>query len=262
MILLSFDTEEFDFPREQGHEFSLQSGMRISSLGTKRILDVLQKTGVKATFFCTANFVKHAPELTKRIIAEGHELACHGVDHFQPQTTDVIKSKQLIEKATSQKTYGYRQPRMMPTKNSDFKKAHYLYNASLNPAFIPGRYMHLSEPRTPFIEDDIVQIPASVTPHLRLPLFWLSFRLLPVHIYNRWARRVLKHDQLLVMYSHPWEFADLATEKSLKLPYIIKHNSGKIVTKRLENFIKTFQKQGAEFSTYTEYTKKFLKQNK
>ena len=36
MILLSFDTEEFDVPREHGVDFSLEEGMKVSVEGTNR----------------------------------------------------------------------------------------------------------------------------------------------------------------------------------------------------------------------------------
>ena len=51
MILLSFDTEEFDVPREHGVDFSLEEGMKVSVVGTNRILDILHwqlcKTGTR-----------------------------------------------------------------------------------------------------------------------------------------------------------------------------------------------------------------------
>ena len=68
MILLSFDTEEFDVPREHGVDFSLEEGMKVSVEGTNRILDILRKNEVKATFFCTGNFVQHAPDVVRRIM--------------------------------------------------------------------------------------------------------------------------------------------------------------------------------------------------
>ena len=52
MILLSFDTEEFDVPREHGVDFPLDEAMKVSVYGTNRILDCLKNNGVKATFFC------------------------------------------------------------------------------------------------------------------------------------------------------------------------------------------------------------------
>ncbi|MBR6852969.1 MAG: polysaccharide deacetylase family protein, partial [Prevotella sp.] len=114
MILLSFDTEEFDVPREHGVEFSLAQGMEVSIEGTNRILDCLKANNVKATFFCTGNFAQNAPEIMKRIIDEGHEVACHGVDHWQQKETDFAESKRIVEEVTGSQVYVYRQPRMFP----------------------------------------------------------------------------------------------------------------------------------------------------
>lgn len=86
----------------------------------------------------------------QRITDEGHEVACHGVDHWQPKETDFVQSKEIVEPITGRTVYGYRQPRMFPVVESEIKRAGYRYNSSLNPAFIPGRYMHLTEPRTWF----------------------------------------------------------------------------------------------------------------
>ena len=41
MILLSFDTEEFDVPREHGVDYPLDEAMKVSVYGTNRILDCL-----------------------------------------------------------------------------------------------------------------------------------------------------------------------------------------------------------------------------
>ena len=97
MILLSFDTEEFDVPKEHGVDFTLDEGMEVSIAGTTRILDVLDRTGVKATFFCTGNFVRKAPHIMQRIIEGGHEVAGHGVDHWRPKSSDVSQVKQIIK---------------------------------------------------------------------------------------------------------------------------------------------------------------------
>lgn len=173
MILLSFDTEEFDVPREHGVDFSLEEGMKVSVEGTNKILDILLANDVHATFFCTGNFAAHAPEVMQRIKNEGHEIGCHGVDHWKPQPEDVFKSKETVERVADVKVTGYRQPRMFPVSDEDIEKAGYLYNSSLNPAFIPGRYMHLTTPRTWFMRNEVMEIPASVSPHLRIPLFGL-----------------------------------------------------------------------------------------
>ena len=58
MILLSFDTEEFDVPREHGVDFPLDEAMKVSVYGTNRILDCLKNNGVKATFFLYKQFCR------------------------------------------------------------------------------------------------------------------------------------------------------------------------------------------------------------
>jgi len=162
--------------------------MSVSVEGTQHILDVLKANGVRATFFCTGNFAESAPKIMQRIIDEGHEVACHGVDHWQPQASEVERSKDIVERVTGITVYGYRQPRMFPVSDQAIREAGYTYNSSLNPAFIPGRYMHLTAPRTWFMKDGVMQVPASVTPRLRFPLFWLSLHNLPERLYHWMVR--------------------------------------------------------------------------
>ena len=259
MILLSFDTEEFDVPREHGVDYSLEEGMQVSVTGTNRILDVLQRNGVRATFFCTGNFAEHAPEVMKRIMDEGHEVACHGVDHWRPADTDFARSKEIVERITGRTVYGYRQPRMFPVLESEIRRVGYRYNSSLNPAFIPGRYMHLTEPRTWFMKDGVMQIPASVTPWLRFPLFWLSLHNLPQWLYHWLTRRTLSHDGYFVTYFHPWEFYELKEHPELKMPFIIRNHSGQQMMERLDSLIKMLKGSGHEFITFNEFVDKVNK---
>ena len=253
MILLSFDTEEFDVPREHGVDFSLEEGMKVSIVGTNRILDCLKDNGVKGTFFCTANFVRLAPEVMRRIIDEGHEVACHGVDHWQPKATDVEESKNTIESLLGIEVKGYRQPRMFSVSDSEIERMGYTYNSSLNPAFIPGRYMHLTAPRTWFMRGGVMQIPASVTPLLRFPLFWLSLHNLPQWLYHMMVRRVVAHDGYFVTYFHPWEFYELKEHPEYRMPFIIKNHSGLDMKARLDRLIKMLKAKGHRFATFTEF---------
>ena len=261
MILLSFDTEEFDVPREHGVDFSLEEGMAVSTVGTHRILDALREQGVKATFFCTGNFAEKAPEVMRRIMDEGHEVACHGVDHWQPQATDFARSKEIVERVTGRTVYGYRQPRMFPVNDEEIAHVGYRYNSSLNPAFIPGRYMHLTSPRKWFMKDDVMQIPASVTPWLRFPLFWLSLHNLPEGLYHRLVRRTLRHDGYFVTYFHPWEFYDLKEHPEFKMPYIIRNHSGHEMVQRLSRLITMLKDKSYSFVTFTEFVEKVKKEN-
>ncbi|MDR0891824.1 MAG: polysaccharide deacetylase family protein [Mediterranea sp.] len=252
MILLSFDTEEFDVPREHGVEFPLEAAMEVSIYGTLRILDCLLVNDVRATFFCTTNFAENAPEVMRRIVAEGHEVAAHGCDHWKPQASDVARSREVLRQLTGQPVEGYRQPRMFPVSDTDIRQAGYLYNSSLNPAFIPGRYMHLNMPRTCFVRDGVVQIPASVTPWLRFPLFWLSCHNLPQRLYRALARWTWRHDGYFNTYFHPWEFYPLGEHPEFKMPFIIRNHAGKGMEERLAALIQMFRVEGATFGTYSE----------
>ena len=253
MILLSFDTEEYDVPREHGVDFTLAQAMEVSIVGTNRILDCLKVNNVKATFFCTGNFAQNAPEVMKRIVDERHEVACHGVDHWQPRETDFAESKRIVEEVTGRQVYGYRQPRMFPVVESEIKRVGYRYNSSLNPAFIPGRYMHLTAPRTWFMKDGVMQIPASVTPWIRFPLFWLALHNLPQWLYHWMVRRVLRHDGYFVTYFHPWEFYDLKQHPEFKMPFIIRNHSGREMVDRLDRLIKMLKTKNHQFITYNEF---------
>ena len=256
-ILLSFDFEEFDVPREHGVDIPIEESMRVSRQGALRVLDCLDENGVKATFFCTTHFAQMAPEVMARIVAEGHEVASHGCDHWQPKESDVARSKQILEEMTGVKVTGYRQPRMFPVSDQVLCEAGYVYNSSLNPAFIPGRYMHLRAPRTPFRANGLVQVPASVTPLIRFPLFWLSLHHLPQWLYQRLTRRVLRRDGLFVTYFHPWEFADATTDPAYRLPFVVRRHCGKPMLSRLDALVKYLKQQGATFMTFSDY----LKQN-
>lgn len=48
---------------------------------TPRILDELSRRGATATFFVLLTRTRAHPELVRRIVAEGHEVALHGADH-------------------------------------------------------------------------------------------------------------------------------------------------------------------------------------
>ena len=47
----------------------------------ERILEVLRRRGVQATFFLTGEFIRRNPELTRRIVTDGHEVGNHTSTH-------------------------------------------------------------------------------------------------------------------------------------------------------------------------------------
>ena len=250
-VLLSFDVEEFDLPKEHGAKISVAEGARVSAEGLKKILDLLKKNNVKATFFCTGNFAKEQPQLIKRIFNEGHEVAGHGVDHFKPSSLDAKKCKKILEEMVPSKVVGYRQPRMQKINYKNLREWGYKYDSSVNPAFIPGRYNNLKVPRKAFMKDGVLEIPTSVATCMRVPMFWLALHLFPLRMYIQLARGALKKQGYFATYFHPWEFADLG--KFDVVPWYIKKNSGEKLVKRLEKLIKGLKSSESEFVTYDEF---------
>lgn len=253
MILLSFDVEEFDMPFEYGKSIPFEEQMNISKEGTAIILDLLKTHQIKATFFCTANFANHAPHLIEKMINEGHEVASHGYYHSDFKPEHLLQSRIALEQITKEPVIGFRMARMMPVDEEEIAKAGYTYNTSINPTYIPGRYNHFSKPRTHLMQSGVLQIPASVSPLVRIPLFWLSFHNFPLTIYKQLCRWTYSSDHYLNLYFHPWEFTDLNKPERFGFPRYVSRNSGYKMTKRLNDLIKWLVKENYTFGTFKDF---------
>ena len=253
MILLSFDIEEFDAPLEHGVELPFEEQMRTSVEGTRKILACLARHRVKATFFCTANFALHAKDLILDIQKGGHEIASHGFYHSSFETADLRKSKEALEELTGQPVNGFRMARMMPVEEEEIHKAGYLYNSSLNPTCIPGRYNHLGQPRTYFMKAGVLQLPASVTPIVRFPLFWLAYHNLPASLYRKLALWTWKEDGYFLTYFHPWEFSARLREPAFGVPGYLTHCSGTDLQRKFIRLLEWLKARGCRFLTTREY---------
>jgi len=251
-VLLSFDIEEFDMPLEYAKNIALDEQLAISVLGTTIILDILRRHNVEATFFSTAVFATHATGIINRLTSEGHELASHGYFHSSFEEGHLLTSKTTLEQLSGQPVSGFRMPRMMPVNDDAIQRAGYTYNSSMNPIFLPGRYNNLSKPRTLFKLGETIQLPASATPLLRFPLFWLSFHNLPLSLYKAACERTMNRDKYLNIYFHPWEFTDLKNKK-FGLPWYVSKNSGTEMISRFERWLLWMKKKKYSFSTITKY---------
>jgi len=252
MVLLSFDIEEFDMPFEYNGEISFEEQISISQIGLTRILDILKKYNAKATFFSTVIFAENSKLLIERLLSEGHELASHTWFHSKFQIRHLKESKEKLEQLFSTKVTGLRMPRMMPVDEKEVEKAGYSYNSSVNPTFLPGRYNNLKVSRTYFKEGNVTQIPASVSPNFRIPLFWLSFHNFPLNFYKKLVSDTLKKDHYLNIYFHPWEFAEIKNLE-YKLPGFTVRNSGNEMVERFDKFIGWLKSKNYTFGTFQEF---------
>lgn len=87
-------------------------------MDTPAILELLKKYDVKATFFVVGKKVEMYPELAKREVLEGHELANHTYSHLylnrnmteQRIRNEIKKAEEAIFKTTGQKPTLFRPP--------------------------------------------------------------------------------------------------------------------------------------------------------
>ena len=254
MVLVSFDIEEFDMPLEYKGEISFEEQLSISRKGLQNILLLLNKHQAKATFFSTVVFAENNKDLIEQLLSEGHELASHTWFHSEFKIEDLKKSREKLAELFQTEITGLRMPRMMKVDEKEVEKAGYSYNSSVNPTFLPGRYNNLKVSRTYFKEGEVLQIPASVSPNFRIPLFWLSFHNFPLNFYKKLAKDVLKKDNYLNIYFHPWEFADIKNP-NFKLPGFTIKNSGNEMIERFDEFLTYLNQRNYQFGTFQEFMK-------
>ena len=85
---------------------------------TEKVLDILQKHNVKATFFCIGKQIEKYPDIFRRIIEEGHVVGNHSYSHstgFGFFSTDKVVGEieitnDLIERLSGKKVLLFRPP--------------------------------------------------------------------------------------------------------------------------------------------------------
>lgn len=190
---------------------------------TERVLKLFADHNIKATFFMLGWVAERYPQLVRRIVADGHELASHGYSHVRvtQQTRaqfreDVMRTKALLEDISGQVIQGYRAASYsIGTKNfwalSELQEAGYRYSSSIYP-IRHDLYGMPAAPRFPFYphdENGLLEIPVTTVELFKQKLPCGGggyFRLLP-YGWSRWAmRRVNRRDRRpCVFYFHPWE---------------------------------------------------------
>ena len=248
LILLSFDAEEFDIPEEFGRAVPEATQFEVGSRGLRTVLDLLDRLDVRATFFTTARIAEHAPDLVRRIVAR-HELASHGYHHSRWDDADLVRSREALEALGGGAVTSFRRARFAPTDHRLIAAAGYRCNSSENPIWMPGRYNNLGRPRVAYYSGELLNVPISASPVVRLPLFWLAFKNFPQRLIHAASSWTLRHDGYLNVFWHPWEFVDIT---AFGLPGYITRRCGQPMLDRLERYIRHLQPRG-RFATFTEF---------
>jgi peptidoglycan/xylan/chitin deacetylase (PgdA/CDA1 family) len=252
-MLLSFDVEEFDLPREYLIYISEEEMYLQSYRGLLRILDLLDKYKVRATFFVTLNFAKKYPELIREV-SEKHEIGCHGYSHIDNYSKNgverILEAKKGIEKIIGKKIYGFRAPRGNRPEFKDLSKTGFVYDSSLNPTLGIGRYNNLNESRRIFRQDGLFEIPWAVSQYFRMPMSWVLFRNFGL-AYSKILTKLNNLDFTALVF-HPWEFVDVKQD----VPFYMKRKTGDEFLRMLEEYMKWGLGREYNFETYLGYLRK------
>lgn len=186
-----------------------------------RILDMLAAQDAKATFFTLGWIAERYPQIVRRIVAEGHELASHGYGHQRASDqseaeflSDIRQAKHILEDLSGLAVQGYRAPSFsIGTGNlwafDCLQSAGYRYSSSIYPI----RHDHYGMPDSPRfayeVRDGLLEIPVTTLRVLNRNLPSSGggyFRLLPYSL-SRWMLgRVNAGDrEAAIFYFHPWE---------------------------------------------------------
>lgn len=186
-----------------------------------QILDLLARRGTPATFFTLGWVAERYPQIVRRIVAEGHELASHGYGHQRASDLDarafeddVTRAKRILEDIGGAPVLGYRAPSFsIGTGNlwafDVLAKAGYRYSSSIYP-IAHDHYGMPDSPRFAYrVSSGLLEVPVTTVRLMNRNLPSSGggyFRLLP-YAMSRWLiGRVNRTDrEPAVFYFHPWE---------------------------------------------------------
>lgn len=190
---------------------------------TQHILDIFAAHDVKATFFTLGWVAERYPELVKRIVQEGHELASHGYEHIRvtQQTReqfrqDVRKTKRLLEDIGGTEVKGYRAASYSIGRDNLWAldvlaEEGHLYSSSIYPVK-HDLYGMPEAPRfvfQPIAGSDFKEIPITTlkVSNKNYPCGGGGFFRLYPYVFSRWAfkRTNNAENQPGIFYFHPWE---------------------------------------------------------
>lgn len=224
---LSIDVEEYfqvanlreQFPRE-GWD-AVPSRL---SIGMDRVLAALDRAKAGATFFFLGWIAERHPELVRRCLSAGHEIASHGYDHAFLQDlgragleADLERTEAALRAAGAPFPRGFRASTFTLTRSTWWAfdvlaERGYRYDSSVHPVRHPDYGVPDFEPGISTVETrsgrPIVEFPVTTLRFLgrNLPVGGGGyFRLLPGFVPRFALARLERSGGAGALYLHPWE---------------------------------------------------------
>lgn len=192
---------------------------------TERVLNLLDREGVKATFFVLGWVAQRFPDLIRKIASYDHEIASHGFNHsliyeMTPEQfrEDLKKSIDMLEQIVEQKVLGFRATSFSIKKQCLWAldivaELGLKYDASMFPATrehggIPGtnRFLHRWSCEN---GTNLWEFPMSTANILGKTIPFTGggyLRLFPIDWICDGVRRLNTQRQPAIFYIHPREF--------------------------------------------------------
>ncbi len=230
-LLLACDFEEFNLPLDFGKQVSEEVMLEKTYEGIQKFYECIQKHSIRLTFFITEKIAERYSDLLRQLIMQGHEIGFHASvsirDIKAGETIKSIKSaKEKTEYNLGTEIYGFRNHKLSVIPAFIIKEAGFIYDNTLHPTYVPGRYCNFFKSRQINSECGLINLPISVTPVLRLPFSWVWFRNLGLNYLKSCTSWVLLTQDYVNIYFHSWDFADIEKDLGFKLPFIVTRNSG------------------------------------
>lgn len=229
-VILSFDVEEH-FRIEAASGLDVDPTLRAYYAGrvapvTRWLLELLDRRGIKATFFIVGELARDQPDLVREIHRAGHEVASHGWDHrrileMTPEAfrDDLRRSKDVLEQITGTSVLGYRAPTFSIVRQTAWAidvlaEEGLLYDSSIYPVR-HDRYGVPGAPRGPFFArgslGEILELPPAMLRiiNTRIPAGGGGyFRFFPLAVMGRAIEQTCRECRppVAMLYFHPWEF--------------------------------------------------------
>jgi polysaccharide deacetylase family protein (PEP-CTERM system associated) len=191
-------------------------------IGTDRLLEMLERHGVRGTFFVLAYVAETTPEVVKRIVAAGHEIASHGYNHqlVYKQTErgfeeDLKRSLGLLGDLAGAAVQGYRASSFSVSPKTPWfwdvlTRNGITWDSSTFPV-LNAFYGGMKVPSQPHLRPghDIVEIPIAPVSvgGLLIPFSGGFYFRLHASRFLDWSRaRLNAAGQPAIYYVHPWEY--------------------------------------------------------
>jgi len=225
-----------------------------------KILSLFDDLKFKSTFFFTGFMANIYPNLVKKISNNGHEIACHNLNHIDYAFVkedifkkNLITSKNLLEDLIGKEIIGYRSPNSsIPSYLAKVLiECDFQYDSSITPTRkIMGKFGDFTNaPNRPYftsIKDisvegnqNLLEFPWPTFPILKLPAGSGIMHRIAGDLYNQIAiQNSLRHGYASY-YFHPYEISSLPKiniKKSLKVK-IFESRIGKVYYNSCKKFL-------------------------